>query len=76
MSLGHIYLLINKVNGHKYVGQTKRTVNDCWKLGFSWPAVYLTTLLFLLDFLVVSSNFQSVAAGIASMEEHQHCFGF
>lgn len=31
MSLGHIYLLINKVNGHKYVGQTKRTVNDCWK---------------------------------------------
>ena len=31
MSTGHIYLLINKVNGHKYVGQTKRTVNTRWK---------------------------------------------
>ena len=31
MSTGHIYLLINKVNGHKYVGQTKRGVNTRWK---------------------------------------------
>jgi len=31
MTTGHIYLLINKVNGHKYVGQTKRGVNTRWK---------------------------------------------
>ena len=31
MSTGCIYLLINKVNGHKYIGQTKRTLNKQWK---------------------------------------------
>lgn len=30
MSIGYIYLIINKENGHKYVGQTTRTVNKRW----------------------------------------------
>ena len=31
MQVGTIYLIINKVNGHKYVGQTTQTVNNRWK---------------------------------------------
>ena len=31
MTIGTIYLIINKVNGHKYVGQTTQTVNNRWK---------------------------------------------
>jgi group I intron endonuclease len=31
MAIGTIYLIINKVNGHKYVGQTTQTVNNRWK---------------------------------------------
>ena len=31
MQLGTIYLIINKVNGYKYVGQTTQTVNNRWK---------------------------------------------
>ena len=30
MSLGRVYLIINKENGHKYVGQTTQTVNKRW----------------------------------------------
>ena len=30
MSTGSIYLIINKQNGHKYVGQTTQTVNKRW----------------------------------------------
>ena len=31
MQVGTIYLIINKVNGYKYVGQTTQTVNNRWK---------------------------------------------
>ena len=31
MQVGTIYLIINKVNGHKYVGQTTQTTNKEWK---------------------------------------------
>ena len=31
MQVGTIYLIINKVNGHKYVGQTTQTMNKEWK---------------------------------------------
>lgn len=30
MSIGNIYLIINKENGHKYVGQTTKTINQRW----------------------------------------------
>lgn len=30
MSTGHIYLIINKDNGHKYIGQTTQGVNQRW----------------------------------------------
>jgi group I intron endonuclease len=30
MSTGNIYLIINKQNGHKYVGQTTQTINKRW----------------------------------------------
>jgi len=30
MSTGSIYLIINKQNGHKYVGQTTQTINKRW----------------------------------------------
>ena len=30
MSLGRVYLIINKENGHKYVGQTTQTINKRW----------------------------------------------
>lgn len=30
MSVGNIYLIINKENGHKYVGQTIKTINQRW----------------------------------------------
>jgi len=30
MSIGYIYLIINKENGHKYIGQTTQTVNKSW----------------------------------------------
>ena len=31
MSTGHIYLIINKDNGHKYVGKTTQGVNQRWQ---------------------------------------------
>ena len=31
MQVGTIYLIINKVNGHKYIGQTTQTTNKAWK---------------------------------------------
>ena len=31
MQVGTIYLIINKVNGHKYIGQTTLTTNKEWK---------------------------------------------
>jgi len=31
MRVGTIYLIINKVNGHKYIGQTTQTTNKEWK---------------------------------------------
>ena len=31
MQVGTIYLIINRVNGHKYVGQTTQTMNKEWK---------------------------------------------
>ena len=31
MAIGTIYLIINKVNGHKYVGQTTQGMNKRWK---------------------------------------------
>lgn len=31
MQVGTIYLIINRVNGHKYIGQTTQTTNKAWK---------------------------------------------
>ena len=31
MAIGTIYLIINKVNGHKYIGQTTQGMNKRWK---------------------------------------------
>lgn len=31
MQVGTIYLIINRINGHKYVGQTTQTMNKQWK---------------------------------------------
>ena len=31
MQVETIYLIINKINGHKYVGQTSQTTNKAWK---------------------------------------------
>ncbi len=31
MAIGTIYLIINKVNGYKYIGKTTQTVNNQWK---------------------------------------------
>lgn len=31
MAVGTIYLIINKVNGYKYIGKTTQTVNNQWK---------------------------------------------